>query len=184
MVDEQQTDSSVDEASQTSDVLSKTQLKVQAKALQDVALQLVKLSKEKLTRLSLGETTLKAINDYALQKGHIAKKRHIAYIAKCFRKEDIDLVKQELEQDNFKQHRFQAQQSKVIASPLENLIDSLVNQGNEKLNLLIDKNPQIERQVLRQLIRNTQAAKTIDKKQKYIKKLYEFLSDNNVSDYD
>jgi ribosome-associated protein len=98
-------------------------------------------------------------------------------MAKCLRKEDVELIKNELQEDNFKQHRSQGEKK---VNPLDSLVNSLLDDGDVKINQLIAENPALERQTLRQLVRNITSSKGVNKKQKFKNKLCDFLKENNI----
>ncbi|TQV75388.1 DUF615 domain-containing protein [Aliikangiella marina] len=162
--------------SQDDDFISKTQLKNEAKALQTFGKELTELSLTKLESLPLSETTIFAIRDYHKQSGNIAKKRHLAFIGKCLRSEDADAVKLILEQDDFNNLRKQ----KSIASNDE-LIEELLAQGDKKIQELLQKNSTLDRQKLRQLVRNLGKSPEGKKRSSAKQKLNQYLIETKTS---
>lgn len=156
--------------------VSKTQLKNEAKALQAFGKQLTELPATKLELLPLSDTTIFAIKDFHKQSGNIAKKRHLAFIGKCLRGEDCDAVKSVLEQDDFGNQRKQKQQTSN-----DELVDELLKEGDVKVHQLLQEHLQLDRQKLRQLIRNISKAEEGPKKESAKKKLNQYLVDNQVS---
>ena len=156
--------------------VSKTQLKNEAKALQAFGKVLVGLSADKLNALPLSDTTIQAIKDFHKQSGNIAKKRHLAFIGKCLRGEDADAVKMALEQENFGNQRNQK-----TAENNDTLIDTLLAEGDAKVQDLLQQFHSMDRQKLRQLVRNANKAPAGPKKETARKKLNQYLLENQVS---
>lgn len=166
-----------DENTDDVEFVSKTQLKNEAKALQTFGKTLVDLPLEKLELLSLTENTINAIKDFHKQSGNIAKRRHLAYIGKCLRHDDVETAQKMLSEENFQQRR--AVQEKTI-DPLAELINDLLENSDEKIQALLATNPQLDRQNLRQLIRNIKNAKTESKINTTTQKLKTFLQVNKI----
>lgn len=162
---------------ETEEFVSKTQLKKDAKALQDFGKKLVQLSANQVEQLPLEEVTKNAINDFHKQQGNIAKKRHLAFIGKCLRKDDAEAAMNFLEEDSFANLRKMADEEKD-QSP--DIIETLTNGGESEIQALIESNPQVERQTIRQLIRNVKSAKSEAKKVSAKNKLKQFLASYQI----
>lgn len=174
------------------DFVSKTQLKNEAKASQDFAKQLVALAAAKVKLLPLSDTTLHAIADYHKQSGNIAKKRHLAFIGKCLRNDNAEEARQVIIENKFSQLRESQNQA---TSSAENevtgdvktnnqnteLVQLLLNKGDQQIQKLIEDNPTLNRQTLRQLVRNIGKANTEVKISQATQKLVDFLEKNQVS---
>lgn len=166
--------------------ISKTELKNDAKELHRFGKQLVLLSREKVNLLPLDETTKYAVNDFHKQVGNIAKKRHLAYIAKCLRSDDkVSTSMKVLEQDSFAQLRAVAahQKNKAKTEKLESeadLLNALLENTDQQIQLLIEQYPRLDRQKLRQLSRNFQKAKTEAKKLQAKNKILDFFVENKI----
>ena len=154
------------------DFVSKTQLKNEAKAAQSFGKTLIELSAAKLESLPLSETTINAVNDFHKQSGNIAKKRHLAFIGKCLRNEDVDAVKTALSESSFNHLREQAGEKK---SSLKSLVEELLAQGDTKIHELTQTYTQLDRQKLRQLLRNALNAKSDVKREVAVAKLTSYL---------
>ncbi|TQV86663.1 ribosome biogenesis factor YjgA [Aliikangiella coralliicola] len=165
--DKNQTDTT-DEA-----FVSKTQLKKESKALQAFGKELIAMPETKLMQLPLNETTLRAVRDYHRQSGNIARKRHLSYIGKCLRNEDAEAVKEFLREDKFSQLRSQVAETK--ADPLDKMVRDLQEKGDQQVQILVEQNAAIDRQALRQLVRNTNSAKDDVKRKAAESKLRSFL---------
>lgn len=163
------------------ELLSKSQLKRDAKDVQQFASQLINLSSEKLQLLPLSLASLQAIKDYKKQSGYSAQKRHIAFIAKCLRQDDYQAIQQAMKNADF-EHLRQKQQPQSV-SQHQALIELLLQKGDQQIQLLVEKIPQLDRQSLRQLTRNLKAAKTTSKRLQANAKLADFLAENLTEQY-
>jgi ribosome-associated protein len=165
---------------------SRTQLKNEAKELHAFGKLLVELSAEKLSLLPLNETTHAALEDFHKQSGNIAKKRHLAYIAKCLRADDVSEAKQILTNDEFSQRRAQLAKSDETESQPKldknaQLIVVLMADGDQQIQQLVEKNPSLDRQTLRQLVRNANNAKVEKKINQAKQKLAAFIKQNKLA---
>lgn len=151
--------------------ISKTDLKKEAKELQDFARQLIKLGKKQRKEL----TATDELQDAFLLADKIASKpdalrRHIQYMAKVLKDENLEALR--LEYENFttpnKQNDKQSKQ-------LEQLRDTLITQGDSAINELIDLHPNLERQKLRQLVRQAKKELSQEKPGKNYKELFQYL---------
>ncbi|MCW8878827.1 MAG: DUF615 domain-containing protein [Kangiellaceae bacterium] len=158
--------------------VSKTQLKKEAKSLLDFGRELIQLSESKLNQLPLNETTLKAVREFHKQHGNIAKKRHMAFIGKCLRSDSAEEAREFLREDKFKQLRNEVPASESANQTLSNLIE----QGDAFIQELLTANPSVERQVIRQLVRNYKNAKTEAKRKSAQQKLNDYLLQFNIKD--
>ncbi len=159
-------------------IVSKTQLKKDAKALQDFGYQLTELPEAKLIQLPLSDTTLNAIRDFHKHTSNIAKKRHLAYIGKCLRSDDAETAKEFLQEDKFEQLRKFTEPKK--ASDSASSLEKLLALGETGIQKIIEQNPGVDRQPLRQLLRNISKAKTPEKKLTAQNKLKAFIKDNQI----
>lgn len=165
-------------SSEEADFVSKTQLKKEAKELQDFGKILVELSDIQIEQLPLENATKNALLDFKKQQGNIAKKRHLAFIGKCLRKDDAQSAMEFLEEDKFINLR------KATSKPEtkeKSALEELLDKGEEKVQSIIEEYPLVERQTLRQLLRNFNSAKTDAKKASAKAKIERYLKENNVS---
>jgi len=127
---------------------SKSQLKREMTALQDLGAELVALSKERLAKINMPERLRDALLDAQRFTKHEAKRRQMQYIGKIMRDIDaaplhaaIDEIKGNSEAANIRQHR------------LENLRTRLM-EDEAKFSDLARDYPSADIQHLRQLRRN------------------------------
>lgn len=166
-----------DENTDDVEFVSKTQLKNEAKALQKFGESLVNLPLEKLEKLPLTDNTITAIKGFHKQSGNIAKRRHLAYIGKCLRHDDVEAAQQLLHEESFQPRRTVQDNN---ASTINKLIEDLLENGDQKIQVLLTSHPQLERQKIRQLIRNIKSAKTNEKIKITTHKLKMYLESNNI----
>ena len=161
-----------DDEEQALEGVSKSQLKRDSKALQDLGKKLAGYNPEQLARIPLNDQLLDAIqlaHKIANKRG--ALKRHFQYIGKLLRNLDptpiiqaVELIEQA---DNHNRQRFKR---------LEQWRERILTEGDPAIDQLCQDNPQMDRQKLRQLARNHQAA-TEQHKVKFARQLFKELSE-------
>lgn len=130
---------------------SKSQLKRDMLALQDLGEQLIGLGREQLNKLDLPERLHTAILDAKRITHFGALKRQRQYIGKLMREVDpapiqalLDTLKGENDEHNAWLHRLERQRDQLVAS-------------DQHVAELIEEHPDIDIQQLRQLVRNARA---------------------------
>ncbi|MBS3797263.1 MULTISPECIES: ribosome biogenesis factor YjgA [unclassified Pseudoalteromonas] len=154
--------------------VSKSELKRDAMEYHELGIEIANLSKKQREKLPLSPD-LEAAMDLAdrLKDKKDAYRRHLNYIAKTLRSttnvEDIHQAMAIITNKN--------NQKDVIINHIEQTRDDLIAQGDASLNALLEEYPQLERQRMRQLIR--QAAKEVkqEKPGKAFKELFQILKD-------
>ncbi len=153
------------------DEISKSQIKREAEALKVVGRQLVELNTKQLTKIPGSESLFHAISvAHKIQNKHEALRRQIQYIGKVLRSEDVDAITAALDKLNNKH-----QQLTHATQKLEVLRDELIELGDPKINELLAEFPQLERQKLRQLVRQANKEKKQEKPAKAAKELFAYL---------
>jgi ribosome-associated protein len=153
------------------DYVSRTEQKRESEALQELGLQLVALSKTQLDKIELDEFLYDAI----LQTRNIkpkteAYRRHMQYIGKLMRTADIEPIQTSLDRVLNKKNNETAQ-----LQIFEKMRERLLSQGDEEIQALVGQHPQLDRQKLRQLVR--QANKELEKgtESKSSRELFKYL---------
>lgn len=151
--------------------ISKTDLKKEAKELQEFATKLVKLGKKQRKELTASDE----LQDAFLLADKIASKpdalrRHMQYMAKVLKDEDLDALRLEHEQ-----FTSPAKSNDKEAKRLEQLRDKLLEQGDSAINELIELHPHLERQKLRQLVRQAKKELSQEKPGKSYKELFQYI---------
>ncbi|WP_286237285.1 ribosome biogenesis factor YjgA [Neptuniibacter halophilus] len=151
---------------------SKTEVKRQMHALQELGERLTRLNKDQLGKLELSDTLHNAIEEFHRIKSNGARKRHLQYIGKVMRNEDAEQIEQGI-------GLFEAghQAHTQVFHRLEQWRDRLINEGNSALQAYINEHPSADVQHLRQLIRNAQKEQQQEKPPASARKLFKYLRD-------
>jgi len=151
--------------------ISKTQIKREADALKEIGRELVGLSKKQLVQIPGSELLFHAITvAHKISDKNEALRRQIQYIGKVLRNEDCDAIRTAIDKLNNKH-----QQLTHATLRLEALRDELIEQGDSKINELLEQFPALERQKLRQLVRQANKEKKAEKPAKAAKDLFAYL---------
>jgi ribosome-associated protein len=153
------------------DEISKSEIKRQAEALKLVGRQLVELNTKQLTQIPGSESLFHAISvAHKIKNKNEALRRQIQYIGKVLRNEEVDAITAALDKLNNKH-----QQLTHATQKLELLRDELIEQGDPKINALLEDFPKLERQKLRQFVRQANKEKKQEKPAKAAKELFAYL---------
>lgn len=154
---------------------SKTEIKREMHQLQDFGQQLIEMSKHQRSRLPLSEDLKYAmiVADKIRNKNE-ALRRHIRHIAKILLETDLAPIHQAIDVMANKH-----QQETVKFTRLENLRDELIKQGNEAIEALLTEFEQMDRQKLKQLVRNAAKEKKAEKLGKHYRNLFDYLKENS-----
>jgi ribosome-associated protein len=168
-----QPNNQIDESSED-ELKSKTEIKREMHQLQDFAQRLIEMSKHQRSRLPLSDDLKDAmvLADKITNK-HEALRRHIRHTAKILLETDLEPIYQAIE---VMANKHQQETAKFIR--LEALRDDLITQGNNAVEALITAFPNIERQKLKQLIRNAAKEKKAEKLGKHYKNLFTYLKEH------
>ena len=79
------------------DWVSKSQVKRDMIALQEIGEQLIGLKAAELAKFPLSQTMLDAIDESRRVKGHEARRRHMQYVGKVMRNEDTEGIQREFD---------------------------------------------------------------------------------------
>lgn len=151
--------------------ISKTQIKREADALKLIGRELVSLSKKQLTHIPGSELLFHAISvAHKISDKNEALRRQIQYIGKVLRNEDCDAIRTAIDKLNNKH-----QQLTHATQRLEKLRDEIIEQGDGKINELLEQFPSLERQKLRQFVRQANKEKKAEKPAKAAKDLFTYL---------
>jgi len=156
---------------------SKSQLKREATALKKLGIQLTELSEESLKQLSLPEKLFHAILDAKKIHQHGGRKRQLQYIGKVMRQIDPEPIEQALlkvkQQHKRDTNRFHQ---------LESWRDQLIQNAPNIMDELVIQFPSIDRQHIRQLIRNAQQEEKQQKPPKSSRALFKYLKELDNSE--
>ncbi|MEO9274096.1 ribosome biogenesis factor YjgA [Marinomonas sp. 5E14-1] len=151
---------------------SKTQIKREMEALQDLGKKLLKLSKNQLKKVEMSDTLRDAIAEAERIKHHEASRRHLQYIGKIMRTEDHETIAQRVALFDSTSAAYNK-----LFHQLEAKRDALIGENSkEVLSQYLDENPNMEDiQLLRQLIRLSQKEVSQGSNTTNRKKLFRFL---------
>ena len=152
---------------------SKTEIKREMHQLQDFGQKLVEMSKHQRSRLPLSEDLKYAmiVADKIRNKNE-ALRRHIRHIAKILVETDLAPIHQAID---VMANKHQQETSKFTR--LENLRDELIEQGSEAIEALLTEFEKMERQKLKQLVRNAAKEKKAEKSGKHYRNLFTYLKE-------
>jgi ribosome-associated protein len=153
------------------DVKSRTQIKREMEALQDIGKKLTELETEQLKEVPMGEDLRAAIDLY---RNNItqreARRRQMQYIGKLMRAEDAEAMQAVIDKYDSSSKAF-AQTIHEIEAWRTRLID----EGNQAMTDFMEKHPTVDAQRLRTLVRNAKKDVEQDKNKGAAKKLFQFL---------
>ena len=144
-------------------------------ALEVLALceQLVALTPAQLAKLPVPEELLPHIRETKRITSHIAHKRQLAFLAKQVRREDeatLDAIRDALDEKGEASRREISAMHRVEAWR-----DRLLADGDVALAELLDAYPEADRQLLRQLVRNTLEERKRNKPPRAFRELFREL---------
>ncbi len=142
--------------------------------LQALGRKIVAMSKAQRAKLPLDDDMKDAlVLADKIKNKHEAAKRHMQYIGKLLREADLEAI--HLAMDAIANKH---QQETIKFQQLEQLRDQLIAGNNDDAEALLAESPNMERQKLRQLIR--QAAKEVkaEKPGKSYRDLFQYIKEN------
>jgi ribosome-associated protein len=159
-----------EDSEESLELKSKSQLKREAHALQDLGAELTRLPEEKLLQLELPDRLLEAVMLARKITKRGGLKRQMQFIGKLMRQIDAEPIQQKLEQ------LYQAQQANNAQfHQLERWRDRLVAEGDDALTDVLTALPHADRQHLRQLIRKAQKEEQTGKPAGAARSLFRYL---------
>jgi ribosome-associated protein len=149
--------------------ISKTKLKAEADAAQDIGKKLIDLSKDRLIKLDLPETLFDAVIEAKRLTANGAVRRQLQYLGRLMRDVDSAPIIEQLQkwegknnEENARFHVLERWRTRLIAEPnaLEEFLASF---------------PQADIQQLRTLIRNAQREEAAQKPPKSSRELFKLI---------
>ncbi len=156
--------------------ISKSAIKRQFHAYTQLGVALCKLNNTELARLKLDEKLYDEINLAQNIKSHSAQKRQRQYIGKLISRlpdSEIEHIQQQLEQ-----LKLQAAQQQQQFHRLEQYREQLLSHGESAIQPLLEQYPQLDRQHLRQLLRNARKESEQNRPPKSSRLLFQYLREN------
>lgn len=151
-------------------IKSRSQIKREMEALQQVGKQLCDLKASQLKDVSISEDLAHGIATYHRITSREAKRRQMQYIGKVMRTEDLDAIQIVLD-------RYDSS-SNIYAQRLHQLEawrTRLIEGSNDAVTAFIEKHPMVNVQTLRQLVRQAKKDVDNDKNTGAAKKLFKFI---------
>ena len=153
-------------------IISKTTIKKEMLELKHLGEKVVALSDAQLKKIPLDEKLSDAVMSAKKITKHGGLKRQMQYIGKLMRHVDPEPIRAALEviENGY------AQDSKIFHLK-EKWRDQLLIAGKEKLTEFYNQYPDVNLQLLRQLIRNHKNAKTEDKKTLIARQVFKVVAE-------
>lgn len=149
---------------------SKTQVKRELHALQDLGERLTTLKPDLLAKLPLTEPLQKALADAPKHKAHIARKRHLQYIGKLMRDADVDAISALIDQLDASTRQYNER-----FHGLERWRDRLIGGDDATIDAFVAEFPQTDRQQLRSMIRHAQHEAAHNKPPAAARKVFKYI---------
>ncbi|MDG2502107.1 MAG: ribosome biogenesis factor YjgA [Porticoccaceae bacterium] len=149
---------------------SKSQLKRDSHALQEMGKQLVEMPEGKLQKFDLPENLRDAIYEARRLKSREAKRRHLQYIGKLMRISDTDIIQQTLDMMDH-----QSQTYRQHFKQLEDWRDRIIHDGNGGIEAFIEAYPAGDRQQLRNLQRQANREIELKKAPAASRKIFSYI---------
>ncbi|MDX1282598.1 ribosome biogenesis factor YjgA [Shewanella colwelliana] len=131
--------------------VSRAETKREIAIYQELGKQLVALSKSQINKLELDELLYdNVLKAKTIRINTEAYRRHLQYIGKIMRNVDIEALQADLK-NVLNQNRNESSKLNVA----EKTKDALLSGGDNAIQALIEHHPELDRQKLRQLVRQT-----------------------------
>ncbi|MEN0108024.1 MAG: ribosome biogenesis factor YjgA [Pseudomonas sp.] len=151
---------------------SKSQVKRELHALVDLGERLTTLKPALVDKLPLTDALRRALAEAPKHTAHIARKRHIQFIGKLMRDQNIDEILQLLDQVDASTRQYNER-----FHNLERWRDRLVTGTDEVLDAFVAEYPDADRTHLRQLIRQAQHETAHNKAPAATRKIFKYIRD-------
>ena len=155
------------------ELLSKTQIKAQADALQKLGTSLVHLGPSALAKVPMDSELLDAIMlARKIQRKKEGYRRQLQLIGKLMRNRDVTPIEQAL-------LTIKSSHKKATNAfhKIEELRDDIIAQGDSKIESTLADYPLLDRQKLRQLIRQAKKQQAENKPPKASRELFKYLKE-------
>lgn len=149
--------------------VSKTQLKKQMNDLQQLGMELTKLSADTLKKINLSEDLLQAVLSYQKITSNSALKRQAQFIGRLMRETDTKPIS-----DYLARLKGENSAHNAYLQRLENLRDRLIS-DDSSLTEIISRYPHIDSNNLRTLIRNARKEQAAGKPPKAFRAIFQVL---------
>lgn len=149
---------------------SKSQIKREMTELQKLGEAIIKLPAGQYESMPLDEELKEAMDTARRIKHREGLRRQMQYVGKLMRKTEIDEIKKA-----FQQLQDGRKEQARAFHELEQLRDSIIEEGLSSIEAVIEKYPQADRQQLRQLVLQINKEKKNNKPPAAARKLFKYL---------
>lgn len=149
---------------------SKSQIKRDLHALQDMGERLTTLKADVLQRLPLTDGLRKALLEAPKHTANSARKRHIQFIGKLMRDQNLDEIHALLDQLDASSRQYNER-----FHNLERWRDRMLAEGDTALDAFVGDYPEADRQHLRQLLRQAQHESAQNKPPSSVRKIFKYI---------
>jgi ribosome-associated protein len=159
---------------------SRSQKRREALAVFDLGEKLVALTDSQLARVPMPDDLRDMVRDSRRITAPVARKRQLQFLAKHMRREDddtLETIRRSLEHD-----RADARRETAELHRLEALRERLLEDGDTALAELISEHPHVDRQHLRQLVRNAKDERLHNKPLHAYRELFRLLRQLHAGD--
>ncbi|NWL79963.1 ribosome-associated protein [Pseudomonas taiwanensis] len=151
---------------------SKSQVKRELHALQELGERLTTFKADVLAKLPLTDALQKALAEAPKHKANVARKRHIQYIGKLMREQDVEAIVALIDQLDSSTREYNER-----FHALERWRDRLIEGGDTALESFVADYPETDRQHLRGLIRHAQHEAAHNKPPAAARKVFKYIRD-------
>ena len=163
---------------------SRTQQRIEALEIRNLAEKLVALPAAQLARLPIPDELMPHIVETQRITSHIAHKRQLQFLAKQMRREEDEVL--EAIRDAMDEGGEAARRETALLRQAEQWRDRLLADGDDALAALLEEFPTADRQKLRQLVRNATDERAKNKPPRAFRDLFrevrELLSSTDTPD--
>ena len=151
---------------------SKSSLKRDAHALQQLGAQLVDLPESVWSMLELPASLVAALSEARRLHARGGRKRQLQFIGKLMRDIDPELIR-----NYFEQERLKTRKLAQAHHELEAWRDRLIEEGDPAIETFLEQHTQADRQHLRQLVRQAKKELAHNKPPKSSRALFRYIRD-------
>lgn len=155
---------------------SKSQIKRELHALQDLGQRLTTLKLDLLNKLPLTDELRRALAEAPKHTANAAKKRHVQFIGRLMRDQDIEAILTLLDQLDASTRQYNER-----FHNLERWRDRLINGNDDTLEAFVGEYADADRQHLRQLIRQAQHELAQNKAPAASRKIFKYIRELDES---
>jgi ribosome-associated protein len=153
---------------------SKSQLKRDAHALQQLGTELLEVKEDTWQALQLPDGLIAALREARRMPSRGARKRQLQYIGKLMRDIDPEPI-----QHYFEQLRLETRHLARKHHELEDWRDRMIAEGDTAIEEFLVPHPAADRQHLRQLVRQARKEQAADKPPKSSRALFRYIRDSS-----